>query len=136
MCITLISTNKNLFQMSSKETECVRIIICILLLFLMQDKFVSIVTTIEQEVSRPMGDDPTRNVSIWLESECRECEERRKNSGLMRRLNAVNWNEIAEMKKCTSVLSDNYNHQSPFPFQRIATPDLGTYHSKERTTRE
>ena len=102
----------------------------------MQDKFVSIVTTIQQEVSRPMGDDPTRNVSIWLESECRECEERRKNSGLMRRLNAVNWNEIAEMNKCTSVVSDNYNHQSPFPFQRIATPDLGTYHSKERTTRE
>ena len=93
------------------SSECVRIIICILLLFLMQDKFVSIVTTIQQEVSRPMGDDQTRNISIWLESECSECEERRRNSGLMRRLNAVKWNEIAEMKKCTSVVSDNYNHQ-------------------------
>ena len=71
----------------------------------MQDKFVSVVTTIVQEVSRPLGDDDnTRNVSIWLDSECSECEARRKNSGLRRRLEVVNW---TERKKCANVVSDN-----------------------------
>ena len=83
--------------------------------FLMQDKFVSVVTTIEQEVSKPQGDDSTRNVHVWLDTECWQCETRRNNSGLSRRLEAVDWGYIADMKKCANVVSDNYiitNHLS------------------------
>lgn len=79
--------------------------------FLMQDDFVSVVTTVVQEVSRPSMDDKTRNVSIWLDDECVDCAGRRRRSGLKRRLESVNWHEIAERKKCADVVSDTiYNH--------------------------
>ena len=73
----------------------------------MQDKFVSITTNIIQEVSRPVGDDMTRNLCIWLDSECSGCEVRRKASGLRRRLEAVNWTDITDKNKCANVVSDN-----------------------------
>ena len=49
----------------------------------------SIIKAIIQEVSRPVSEDHTRNLSTWLENECGECETRRKWSGLKRRLEAV-----------------------------------------------
>ena len=49
----------------------------------------TVTTSIIQEVSRPVSEDHTRNLSTWLENECGECETRRKWSGLKRRLEAV-----------------------------------------------
>lgn len=74
---------------------------------MMQDTFVSVVTSIIQEVSMPVAEDKTRNVTIWLGSECSECSARRERSGLKRRIESVNWNDIANRKKCAVVVSDS-----------------------------
>ena len=66
----------------------------------------SITTSIIQEVSQPVSDDQTRNVLKWLESECEECKARQKRSGLKRRLESVDWMEIAEQKKSPNVVSE------------------------------
>ena len=60
-----------------------------------------VATNVVQEVSRPVSSDNTRNINIWLEKECVDCAGRRKRSGLKRRLESVNWSEIAD------VVSDN-----------------------------
>ena len=67
----------------------------------------SVVSSVVQEVSRPVAKDKTRNLSTWLDIECIECAGRRKRSGLERRLESVNWSEIAEKKKCADVVSDS-----------------------------
>lgn len=66
-----------------------------------------VATNVVQEVSRPVSSDNTRNINIWLEKECVDCAGRRKRSGLNRRLESVNWSEIAEGRKCSDVVSDN-----------------------------
>ena len=37
--------------------------------------------TIVQEISRPVSDDKTRNLSKWLDDECEQCTAQRERSG-------------------------------------------------------
>ena len=68
--------------------------------------------TIVQEISRPVSDDKTRNLSKWLDDECEQCTAQRERSGLKRRLEKVNWEQVAAQKKFPGVVSMKTEPQS------------------------
>ena len=65
----------------------------------------SVTTKIVKQITRPMSDNRSRNITKWLDEECKKFQERRTKSGLKRRQEEVDWEEVAVQQKCTHVVS-------------------------------
>ena len=65
----------------------------------------SVTMKIVKNVTRPVSDDRTRNLTNWLDDECKECRERRIVSTLKEKLEEVDWAKVAAQEKCTGVVS-------------------------------